>query len=1112
MACIKGVGRSASVALAPDAPYMAAGTMAGAVDLSFSSSANLEIFKLDFQSDDRDLTLVGESPSSERFNRLAWGRNGSGSEEFSLGLIAGGLVDGNIDLWNPLSLIGSQPSENALVGHLSVHKGPVRGLEFNTITPNLLASGADDGEICIWDLAKPSEPSHFPLLKGSGSATQGEISFISWNRKVQQILASTSYNGTTVIWDLRKQKPIINFADSVRRRCSVLQWNPDIATQIMVASDDDTSPTLKLWDMRNTMSPVREFTGHQRGVIAMEWCPSDSTYLLTCAKDNRTICWDTNTAEIVAELPAGNNWNFDVHWYPKIPGVISASSFDGKIGIYNIEGCSRYSAEENTFATAPLKAPKWYKRPVGASFGFGGKLVSFHAKAPPKGASIIPSEVFLHSLVTEQSLVSRTSEFEAAIENGDKTSLRGLCEKKSEETESEEEKETWGLLKIMFEEEGTTRTKLISHLGFSLPSEEKEQAVNGLSSDLNGIGLEDTAALAPEPEESNEAAAFAMDNGEDFFNNFPAKPDTPVSASAKDFMPPETDFAAKVDETQETPEEEEESSDPVFDDAIQRALVVGNYKEAVDQCISANKMADALVIAHVGGTALWESTRERYWKTSSAPYMKVVSAMVNNDLTSLIYTRSHKFWKETLALLCTFAQGEQWASLCDVLASKLMAAGNTLAAVLCYICAGNVDRTVEIWSRSLANERDGRSYAELLQDLMEKTLVLALATGNKRFSASLCKLFESYAEILASQGLLTTAMKYLRVLDSGGLSPELSILRDRISLSAEPETNVVAAGNTQVQSTMPYNQEPIQAQPNVLSNPYDNQYQQQYTESYGGGYAPSASHPAMQPASMFMPHQASQPSYPPAPASNAQPSMRTTFVPSTPPALKNAEQYQQPNIGSHSFALSHQGPSNNAYPVPPGPGSYVSSGPSSQVGQYPNPKMPQVVAPGAGPIGFTPMATPGVVPRSAVGSVQPASPPTQQAAAQAAPTPAAPPATVQTADTSNVPAHQKPVIATLTRLFNETSEALGGARANPAKKREIEDNSRKLGALFVKLNSGDISKNAADKLAQLCQALDSHDFSAALQIQVLLTTSEWDECNFWLATLKRMIKARQNVR
>lgn len=69
---------------------------------------------------------------------------------------------------------------------------------------------------------------------------------------------------------------------------------------------------------------------------------------------------------------------------------------------------------------------------------------------------------------------------------------------------------------------------------------------------------------------------------------------------------------------------------------------------------------------------------------------------------------------------------------------------------------------------------------------MEKTIVLALASGQKRFSASLCKLVEKYAEILASQGLLTTAMEYLKLLGSEELSPELMILRDRIALSTEP--------------------------------------------------------------------------------------------------------------------------------------------------------------------------------------------------------------------------------------------------------------------------------------------------------------------------------------
>lgn len=65
-------------------------------------------------------------------------------------------------------------------------------------------------------------------------------------------------------------------------------------------------------------------------------------------------------------------------------------------------------------------------------------------------------------------------------------------------------------------------------------------------------------------------------------------------------------------------------------------------------------------------------------------------------------------------------------------------------------------------------------------------MVLALATGQKRFSASLCKLVEKYAEILASQGLLTTAMEYLKLMGTEDLSPELVILRDRIALSSEP--------------------------------------------------------------------------------------------------------------------------------------------------------------------------------------------------------------------------------------------------------------------------------------------------------------------------------------
>ncbi|KAE9616365.1 putative transcription factor WD40-like family [Lupinus albus] len=1114
MACIKGVNRSASVALAPDSPYLAAGTMAGAVDLSFSSSANLEIFNLDFHSDDHELPLLAEFPTSERFNRLSWGKNASSTDEFALGLVAGGLVDGNIDIWNPLTLIRSEAKESALVGHLVRHKGPVRGLEFNAIAPNLLASGAEDGEICIWDLANLSEPTHFPPLKGSGSASQGEISFLSWNSKVQHILASTSYNGTTVVWDLKKQKPVISFADSPRRRCSVLQWNPDIATQLVVASDDDISPSLRLWDMRNTMTPVKEFVGHNRGVIAMSWCPNDSSYLLSCGKDSRTICWDTISGEIACELPAGTNWNFDVHWYPKIPGVISASSFDGKVGIYNIKACSQYGAGENDFSAVSLRAPKWYKRPSGVSFGFGGKLVSFHPKPSAAGSPAGASEVYVHNMVTEGSLVSRSSEFEAAVQNGERSLLRVLCDKKSQESEFEEERETWGFLKVMFEDDGTARTKLLTHLGFNVPSDAKETVNDELSQELNAIGLEDAAAENVGHVPANETAIFSYDNGEDFFNNLPSpKADTPLSTSVGNFVA--ADNANESEKIQDDVEIEE-SSDPSFDDSVQHALVLGDYKGAVAQCISANKWADALVIAHVGNASLWESTRDQYLKMIRSPYLKIVSAMVSNDLLSLVNTRPLKFWKETLALLCSFAQRDEWTVLCDTLASKLIGAGNTLAATLCYICAGNIDKTVEIWSRSLSTEHEGKSYVDRLQDLMEKTIVLALATGQKQFSASLFKLVEKYAEILASQGLLTTAMEYLKLLGSDELSPELVILKDRIALSTEPEKDLKTAAfeNSQSQSSFygatdnsnynsNYYQDPVstQVQHGVSGNQYPENYQQQFDPRYGRGYGVPTPHQQPQQPNLFVPPQTTQ--VPQAPQMNfsntvVQPPPLRTFDPQTPPVLRNVEQYQQPTLGSQLYNTTTNPP---YQPAPP---------PPSQVGFGHNQNLSQVVAPTPSPMGFMSVSSSGVQ-RPGVRSVQPPSPPQVQPV-QPPVSPAAPPPTVQTADTSKVPVHQAPIVATLTRLFNETSEVLGGSRANPAKKREIEDNSKRLGGLFSKLNSGDISKNAADKLLQLCQALDNGDFGSALQIQVLLTTTEWDECQSWLGSLKRMIKTRQSVR
>lgn len=97
MELFKEVNRSGLVALSPDEGFLAAGTMAGTVDETFSLSGKLEIFRLDLSSDDRELPLVESYRSPHRFSRLSWGKNDSVSK--SRGLVAGGLFDGEIHLW-----------------------------------------------------------------------------------------------------------------------------------------------------------------------------------------------------------------------------------------------------------------------------------------------------------------------------------------------------------------------------------------------------------------------------------------------------------------------------------------------------------------------------------------------------------------------------------------------------------------------------------------------------------------------------------------------------------------------------------------------------------------------------------------------------------------------------------------------------------------------------------------------------------------------------------------------------------------------------------------------------------------------------------------------------
>lgn len=94
---IKRANRSATLSFCPGGPFLAAGSVAGAIDLSFSTASQLEIFRLDFSSTDQDLRLAGGAVQApERFSRLCWGPAGVDTKHYPVRAAAAAAAPGGV--------------------------------------------------------------------------------------------------------------------------------------------------------------------------------------------------------------------------------------------------------------------------------------------------------------------------------------------------------------------------------------------------------------------------------------------------------------------------------------------------------------------------------------------------------------------------------------------------------------------------------------------------------------------------------------------------------------------------------------------------------------------------------------------------------------------------------------------------------------------------------------------------------------------------------------------------------------------------------------------------------------------------------------------------------
>ena len=706
-------------------------------------------------------------------------------------------------MWDAAKLASG--ARDALISRTNKHTGAIKAIQFNPLKPNILASAGAKGEIYIYDVNDINNP--FRL----GTARSDDIDCLAWNCKVSHILATGGSGGFVTVWDLKTKKASLTLNNS-RKAVSALAWDPNNSTKLLTATPDDSMPVIFLWDLRNSNAPERTLQGHEQGVLSLAWCQQDSDLLLSSGKDNRTIVWNPETGERHGELPEMTNWTFQTRFNPHNPNLSATASFDGKITIQTLQNANPDTSQSQTeknldgeefFRAAQsqpqgaswtlAKAPKWFERPIGASFAFGGKIVVFKSN-PVQAGQKRSSTISISKFSADEDVSVSSEKFQEALAKSD---IAAICEERMQDARTEDEKADWKVMETLAGD--NPRGNIVEYLGFK-----QDDLTNGDDSGKNELSWADVEG----------------DN------------DTKKDTSTSNFFGDETneaegddDFLSHVTATKGTKTDNPfslfSSRDSPFERDITSALMLGNFARATDICLKEKRFADAFLIANCGGQELVDKVQTKYLaqQNGTPGYLRLLGSVIAKNLWDVVYNADIQSWKETMAILCTFSDPTEFPDLCEALGDRIQDQGSSKDASFCYLVGSKLEKVISIWAAQLeaadkagmkaaSNDSTFSVHARSLQSFIEKVTVFRQVTKfqdaeqNNEADWKLSTLYDKYteyADILAAHGQLNAAQKYLDLLPAK--YPAAEVARNRVRLAtkkpaAQPKARQTTAAAT----------------------------------------------------------------------------------------------------------------------------------------------------------------------------------------------------------------------------------------------------------------------------------------------------------------------------
>ncbi|KAI8439730.1 hypothetical protein MSG28_013424 [Choristoneura fumiferana] len=135
---------------------------------------------------------------------------------------------------------------------------------------------------------------------------------------------------------------------------------------------------------------------------------------------------------------------------------------------------------------------------------------------------------------------------------------------------------------------------------------------------------------------------------------------------------------------------------------ICRALVCGNLEEAVELCLEAKRVADALIIASLGSQELFYKVQKYHLShTAKDPVSLIAGSLLQSQWQLLVQSAAATSWRDVLGALVTHCDGDALQHYCEMLGDRLSQEKDPAlseAATTCYLCAMSADALVARWA------------------------------------------------------------------------------------------------------------------------------------------------------------------------------------------------------------------------------------------------------------------------------------------------------------------------------------------------------------------------------------------------------------------------------